>query len=94
MKVDIYHPLRVLLITSINQFLDGQRNSEEIRAKENSLKENILKAPAFVEFTGSLSANTIPSPAMRRCQQSGRRHSPATQTGLQSYAHPGLVRPW
>ena len=54
MQVDLYHPIRVQLITSINQFLDDLRHSEEIRAKEASLKEDLLQAPAVVDFTGSL----------------------------------------
>ena len=54
MQVDLYHPIRVQFITSINQFLDDLRNSEEIRAKEISLKEDLLKAPVVVDFTGSL----------------------------------------
>lgn len=54
MQVDIYHPVRVQLIKSINEFLDDLRHSEEIREKEITLKEDLLQAPTVVEFTGSL----------------------------------------
>jgi uncharacterized membrane-anchored protein YjiN (DUF445 family) len=54
MQVDIYHPLRIRLMSMIKRFLDDLKNSEEIRKKEVSIKEDLLKAPAVVDFTSSL----------------------------------------
>ncbi|MBT7371069.1 MAG: DUF445 domain-containing protein [Gammaproteobacteria bacterium] len=54
MQTDIYHPVRVRLVSMINEFLDDLRNSDEIREKEVSLKEDLLQAPAVIGFTGSL----------------------------------------
>jgi uncharacterized membrane-anchored protein YjiN (DUF445 family) len=54
MQVDIYHPLRVRLVNMVNEFMDDLKHSEVIREKEITLKEELLEAPAVVEFTGSL----------------------------------------
>lgn len=54
MQVDIYHPLRVRLVNMINEFMDDLKHSEDILEKEVSLKEELLQAPAVVDFTGSL----------------------------------------
>ncbi len=54
MQVDIYHPLRVRLINMINEFMEDLRHSEEIRDKESAIKEELLEAPAVIEFTSSL----------------------------------------
>ena len=54
MQVDIYHPVRVRLISSLNEFLHDLQNSDDIRDKEVTLKDELLKAPAIREFTGSL----------------------------------------
>ena len=54
MQVDIYHPLRVKMMTMVNQFLDDLKHSEDIHEKERAIKEDLLQAPAVVEFTSSL----------------------------------------
>ena len=54
MQVDIYHPLRIRLMSMVNEFLDQLKNSEDIRKKEASIKEDLLQAPAVVDFTSSL----------------------------------------
>jgi len=54
MQVDIYHPLRVRLVNMINEFMDDLKHSEDIREKEIALKEELLEAPAVIEFTGTL----------------------------------------
>lgn len=54
MQVDIYHPLRIRLMTMVNKFLDELKTSEDIRNKEASIKEDLLQAPAVVDFTSSL----------------------------------------
>jgi uncharacterized membrane-anchored protein YjiN (DUF445 family) len=54
MQVDIYHPLRVRMIKVINQFLDDLKHSEDIKVKEISIKEDLLKQPAVNDFTSSL----------------------------------------
>jgi uncharacterized membrane-anchored protein YjiN (DUF445 family) len=54
MQVDIYHPQRVRLVSMINEFMEGLKHSEGIRKKEVTLKEELLEAPAVVEFAGSL----------------------------------------
>ena len=71
MQVDLYHPIRAQLITSINQFLDDLRHSEEIRVKEASLKEDLLQAPAVVNFTGSLWRDIK---SLLQTQKIGRAH--------------------
>ncbi len=54
MQVDIYHPLRVRLVNMMNEFMEDLKHSEGIRDKEAAIKEDLLQAPAVVEFTGSL----------------------------------------
>ncbi len=54
MQVDIYHPLRVRLVKMINEFMDDLKHSEDIREKEIAIKEDLLTAPAVVDFTSSL----------------------------------------
>ncbi|MBL6690605.1 MAG: DUF445 domain-containing protein [Pseudomonadales bacterium] len=54
MQVDIYHPLRVRLVNMINEFMDDLKHSEDIRDKEIAIKEELLEAPAVIEFTGTL----------------------------------------
>lgn len=54
MQVDIYHPIRVRLVEMINEFMNDLKHSESIREKEIAIKEDLLKAPAITEFTGSL----------------------------------------
>jgi len=54
MQVDIHHPVRVRLVSMINEFLDDLRHSDDIRQKELAIKEDLLRAPAVLEFTGSL----------------------------------------
>ncbi len=54
MQVDIYHPIRVRLVEMINEFMNDLKHSESIREKEIAIKEDLLEAPAIVEFTGSL----------------------------------------
>ena len=54
MQIDIYHPMRVRLITMVNEYLEDLKHSDEIREKEIALKEDLLQAPAVMEFTGSL----------------------------------------
>ena len=54
MQVDIYHPFRVRIMTVVNEFMDDLKNSEDIREKENAIKEDMLRTPAVVDFTSSL----------------------------------------
>ncbi len=54
MQVDIFHPLRVRLMTVVKQFLDDLKHSEDIREKEIEIKEDLLQAPAVIDFTSSL----------------------------------------
>ncbi len=54
MQVDIYHPLRVRLVNMINEFMEDLKHSEDIREKEMAIKEELLGAPAVIEFTGTL----------------------------------------
>ena len=54
MQVDIFHPLRVRLMTVVQQFLDDLKHSEDIREKEIEIKEDLLQAPAVIDFTSSL----------------------------------------
>lgn len=54
MQVDIYHPHRVRLVSMINEFMEDLKHSEGIRKKEVTLKEELLEAPAVVEFAGAL----------------------------------------
>lgn len=54
MQVDIYHPLRVRLVNMVDQFMEDLKHSEEIRDKESAIKEDLLQAPAVVDFTSSL----------------------------------------
>lgn len=54
MQVDIYHPTRVRLISSLNEFLRELQESDDIREKEIAIKEELLRAPAVRQFTGSL----------------------------------------
>jgi uncharacterized membrane-anchored protein YjiN (DUF445 family) len=54
MQVDIYHPLRVRLMNMVNRFMDDLKHSEDIRKKEIAIKEDLLQAPAVLDFTGSL----------------------------------------
>ena len=54
MQVDIFHPLRVRLMTVVKQFLDDLKQSEDIREKEIEIKEDLLQAPAVIDFTSSL----------------------------------------
>jgi uncharacterized membrane-anchored protein YjiN (DUF445 family) len=57
MQVDIFHPMRVRLVNMSNQFMQDLKFSEEIRAKEVTLKEDLLNQPAVRDFTGSLWAD-------------------------------------
>lgn len=54
MQVDIYHPLRVRLVKMMNEFMEDLKHSEDIRRKETAIKEDLLNAPAVIDFTGSL----------------------------------------
>lgn len=54
MQVDIYHPMRVRLINMVNEYFEELKHSDEIREKEVAFKDELLHAPAVVEFTGSL----------------------------------------
>jgi uncharacterized membrane-anchored protein YjiN (DUF445 family) len=54
MQVDIYHPMRVRLVQMSNEFMEDLKHSEEIKEKEISIKEDILKQVAVRDFTGSL----------------------------------------
>lgn len=54
MQVDIFHPLRVRLMTVVKQFLDDLKHSEDIHEKEIEIKEDLLQAPAVIDFTSSL----------------------------------------
>ncbi|MBO6566672.1 MAG: DUF445 domain-containing protein, partial [Pseudomonadales bacterium] len=54
MQVDIYHPLRVRLVNMINEFMEDLKHSEDIHDKEIAIKEDLLDAPAVIEFTGTL----------------------------------------
>lgn len=54
MQVDIYHPVRVRLVNMMNEFMSDLRESEDIKGKEVAIKQDLLKTPAVVEFTGSL----------------------------------------
>ena len=54
MQVDIYHPMRVRLMTVINEFLDDLKHSDDIRDKEIAIKEDLLQQPAVRDFTTTL----------------------------------------
>lgn len=54
MQVDIYHPMRVRLMSMINQFLEDLKHSDDIREKEVAIKEDLLSQPAVREFTTTL----------------------------------------
>jgi uncharacterized membrane-anchored protein YjiN (DUF445 family) len=54
MQVDIYHPIRVRLVEMLNTFMNDLKHSADIRAREATLKEDILQQPAVKEFTVSL----------------------------------------
>jgi uncharacterized membrane-anchored protein YjiN (DUF445 family) len=54
MQVDIFHPMRVRLVSMMNEFLDELKHSEDIRQKEIALKEEVLEEPAVRDFTTSL----------------------------------------
>lgn len=54
MQVDIFHPMRVRLVQMSNEFMEDLKHSEEIKEKEISIKEDLLKQVAVRDFTGSL----------------------------------------
>ncbi|MDZ7684680.1 MAG: DUF445 domain-containing protein [Gammaproteobacteria bacterium] len=54
MQVDIYHPMRVRLVAMVNEFLDDLKHSDDIRTKEDAIKEDLLQQPAVRDFTVTL----------------------------------------
>ncbi|MBL4681482.1 MAG: DUF445 domain-containing protein [Pseudomonadales bacterium] len=54
MQVDIYHPMRVRMIEMSNEFMEELKSSEDIKQKEITIKEDLLKEPAIRDFTQSL----------------------------------------
>jgi len=54
MQVDVFHPFRVRMVGSINQFLEDLKHSDDIAKKEVAIKEDILNQPAIRDFTVSL----------------------------------------
>ena len=54
MQVDVFHPIRRRMIQTMNEFMEDLKHSPDIREKEISIKEDLLKQPAVREFTTSL----------------------------------------
>ncbi len=54
MQVDIYHPLRVRMVSAMNSFMDDLKHSDDIASKEAAIKEDLLQEPAIRDFTSSL----------------------------------------
>ena len=54
MQVDIFHPMRVRLVQMSNEFMQDLKHSEDIKEKEISIKEDLLKQVAVRDFTSSL----------------------------------------
>lgn len=54
MQVDIYHPMRVRMMKMSTEFMEELKHSDEIKKKEITIKEDLLREPAILEFTQSL----------------------------------------
>jgi uncharacterized membrane-anchored protein YjiN (DUF445 family) len=54
MQFDEVHPLRVRMVTAMNQFMDNLKHSQDIAEKERVIKQDLLQESAVRDFTGSL----------------------------------------
>lgn len=54
MQVDIYHPMRVRMMKMSTEFMEELKYSDEIKKKEITIKEDLLREPAILDFTQSL----------------------------------------
>lgn len=53
-KSDPYHPLRLKFDIAFRQFIERLRSSQELQARAEALKTDLLAHPAVHEFAGSL----------------------------------------
>ncbi|MBL8979147.1 MAG: DUF445 domain-containing protein [Gemmatimonadetes bacterium] len=53
-KSDPYHPLRLKFDIAFRQFIERLRSSQEVQARAEALKTDLLAHPAVHEFAGSL----------------------------------------
>lgn len=54
MQIDEVHPLRVRMVTGMNQFMDNLKHSQDIAEKERVIKQDLLQESAVRDFMGSL----------------------------------------
>lgn len=57
MQVDIFHPVRVRMVTMLDDLLTDLKHSPDIQEKEIALKEELLNQPVIRDFTSTLWAD-------------------------------------